>query len=155
MVSHTFFAGLSVYIAKGKALAGKSDTNKPFRGVNVILSGDFHQFLPVPGSRNASLFWPCDSSKDSAEGLLGQKLYEELSIVLHLKEQVRVTNLRKLNFQSERDVQLDDTTLLEMAKAWRLLEKLVIYGLLAVLGVTSLTISLQMPSSHCCNIAHI
>ena len=37
-------------------------------------------------------------------------------------------NLRKINFQSERDVQLDDTTLLQMAKAWLLLEELVIYG---------------------------
>jgi len=64
-------------------------------------------------------------------------------------------NLRKLDFQSERDVQLDDTTLLQMAKAWLLLEELVIYGPLEVLGVTSLTISLQMPSSHCCNIVHI
>ena len=87
-----FFARLSAYIAKGKALTGESDTNKPFGGVNVILSGDFHQFPPVVGGRNAPLFWPCDSSKDSAEELLGRKLYEEFSIVVRLKEQVSVTD---------------------------------------------------------------
>jgi len=48
MVSRTFFARLSAYIVKGKALAGESDTNKPFGGVNIILSGDFHQFPPAP-----------------------------------------------------------------------------------------------------------
>jgi len=36
MVSHTFFARLLVYIVKGKALAGESDTNKPFGGANDI-----------------------------------------------------------------------------------------------------------------------
>ena len=92
MVSRTLFARLSAYIAKGKALAGESDTKKPFGGVNVIVSGDFHQFPPVAGSRNAPLFWPCDSSKDSAEELLGRKLYEEFNIVVRLKEQVRVTD---------------------------------------------------------------
>jgi len=91
-VSHTFFARLSAYIAKGKALASKSDTNKPFGGVNAILSGNFHQFPPVASSRNAPLFWPCDSSKDNAEELLGRKLYEEFSIVVHLKEKVRITD---------------------------------------------------------------
>ncbi|OJA14285.1 hypothetical protein AZE42_11934 [Rhizopogon vesiculosus] len=79
-MSHTLFARLSAYIAKGKALARESDTNKPFGGVNVILLSDFHQFPPVAGSRNAPLFWPCNSSKDSAEELLGRKLCEEFSI---------------------------------------------------------------------------
>jgi hypothetical protein len=93
MVSRTFFARLSAYIVKGKALTGESDTNKPFRGVNVILSSNFHQFPPVAGSRNAPLFWPCDSSKDSTEELLGRKLYEEFSIVVHLKEQELLTQI--------------------------------------------------------------
>ena len=55
MVSRIFFARLSAYVAKGKALTGESDSNKPLGGVNVILSGDFHQFPPVTGSRNAPL----------------------------------------------------------------------------------------------------
>ncbi|OAX38269.1 hypothetical protein K503DRAFT_866266 [Rhizopogon vinicolor AM-OR11-026] len=37
-------------------------------------------------------------------------------------------NLRELNFKVEYDVQLDDATLLQMAKAWPLLEELVIRG---------------------------
>ncbi|OJA21544.1 hypothetical protein AZE42_03254 [Rhizopogon vesiculosus] len=86
MVSRTFFAHLSAHIAKGKVLSRERDTNKPFGG--VILSGDFHQCPPVAGGRNAPLFWPCDSSKDSAEELLGRKLYEEFSIVVRLKEQL-------------------------------------------------------------------
>ncbi|KAG0695953.1 hypothetical protein DFH29DRAFT_984805 [Suillus ampliporus] len=93
MVSCTFFACLSAYIAKGKALAGEWDTSKPFGGVNVVLVGNFHQFPPIAAGRNAPLFWPSNSSKDSAEELLGRKLYEEFSIVIRLKEQVRVTNL--------------------------------------------------------------
>ncbi|OAX38266.1 hypothetical protein K503DRAFT_691844, partial [Rhizopogon vinicolor AM-OR11-026] len=37
-------------------------------------------------------------------------------------------NLRKLDFQSDYDVQLDDIALLQMAKAWPLLEELAIHG---------------------------
>src|SRR5882757_9256519 len=92
MVSRTFFARLSANIAKGKALSEERDTNKPFGRVNVILSGDFHQFPLVADSRNAPLFWPCDSSKDSTEELLGRRLYEGFTIVVSLKEQVRVTD---------------------------------------------------------------
>lgn len=92
MMSRTFFARLLAYIAKGKSLAGKKDTNKPFRGVNVIIVGEFHQFPPIAGGKNAPLFWPCNTSKDNAEELLGQKLYEEFRVVVRLKEQVRVTD---------------------------------------------------------------
>ncbi|OJA19193.1 hypothetical protein AZE42_10781, partial [Rhizopogon vesiculosus] len=37
-------------------------------------------------------------------------------------------NLRKLDFQSDYDVELDDVALLQMAKAWPLLEELAIHG---------------------------
>ncbi|KAG2122383.1 hypothetical protein BD769DRAFT_1475048 [Suillus cothurnatus] len=73
MLSRTFFAHLSAYIAKGKSLAGKKDTKESFAGVNVILVGDFHQFPPVASGKNAPLFWPCNPSKDNAEELLGRK----------------------------------------------------------------------------------
>jgi hypothetical protein len=39
-------------------------------------------------------------------------------------------NLRRLNFESIYNVQLDDTTLVQMARAWPLLEVLIIHGLL-------------------------
>ncbi|KAH7926339.1 hypothetical protein BV22DRAFT_1063053, partial [Leucogyrophana mollusca] len=74
MVSRALFAKLSAYIARGKSLA------------------DFHQFPPVVCKKSAPLYWPCDPSKDTAEEMLGRKLYEEFIIVVRLKEQVRVTD---------------------------------------------------------------
>ncbi|OJA12903.1 hypothetical protein AZE42_12411 [Rhizopogon vesiculosus] len=93
MISRKLFARISAYIAKGKSLAGEKDTNKPFGGVNVVLVDDFHQSPPVAGGKNAPLFWPCNLSKDSADEFLGRNLYEEFRTVVHLKEQVRVTDL--------------------------------------------------------------
>jgi hypothetical protein len=90
MVSCKFLARLSAYIAKRKSLAGVKDADKTFGGVNVIIVGDFHQFPPISSGRSAPLYWPCNPSKDSAEELLGRKLYEEFEIVVRLKEQVRV-----------------------------------------------------------------
>ncbi|OJA15245.1 hypothetical protein AZE42_11257 [Rhizopogon vesiculosus] len=90
MASRKFSARLLAYIAKGKSLAGVKDADRAFGGVNVIIIGDFHQFPPIASRRSASLYWPCNPSKDSAEELLGRKLYGEFKIVVRLKEQVRV-----------------------------------------------------------------
>lgn len=92
MISHKFFAKLSTFIGKGKSLAGEKGDNKPFGRVNVIIIGDFHQFPPVARKKSAASYYPCDPSKDSAEELLGQKIYEQFTTVVHLKEQVHVTD---------------------------------------------------------------
>ncbi|KAJ8592390.1 hypothetical protein M405DRAFT_879954 [Rhizopogon salebrosus TDB-379] len=48
-------------------------------------------------------------------------------------------NLRRLDFESIYDVQLDDTTLLQMARAWTLLEVLMIHGKLRQLADYNIT----------------
>jgi hypothetical protein len=47
-----------------------------------------------------------------------------------LKPLCAFRNLRSLDFESHYGVQLDDTTLVQMARAWPLLEVLIIHGLL-------------------------
>ncbi|KAH7924255.1 hypothetical protein BV22DRAFT_1047590 [Leucogyrophana mollusca] len=92
MIARAFLARLSAYIARGKSLGGTEDADMPFGGVNVIIVGDFHQFPPVVGKKSAPLFYPCNPSKDTAEEMLGRKIYEQFTTVVRLKEQVRVTD---------------------------------------------------------------
>ncbi|KAG1792363.1 uncharacterized protein HD556DRAFT_1239539, partial [Suillus plorans] len=74
MLSRKFLVKISAYVAKGKSLA------------------DFHQFPPVAVKKSAALYYPCDSSKDTAEEMLGRKIYEQFTTVVCLKEQIRVTD---------------------------------------------------------------
>lgn len=92
MLSCKFLAKISAYVAKGKSLAGEEGNDKAFRGVNVIIIGDFHQFPPVAAKKSAALYYPCDSSKDTAEEMLGWKIYEQFTTVVRLKEQICITN---------------------------------------------------------------
>ena len=63
----------------------ETDEDKIFGGLNVILSGDFHQFPPVVTRQSAPLCWPVDSRHDSEDNILGQKIYEQFTMVVQLK----------------------------------------------------------------------
>ena len=90
MVSREMFAKLSSIVSRAKA--GDTTTDEPFRGLNVILVGDFHQFPPVATKPSAALYWPCNLDKDTDKDMLGRKLYEQFDVVVQLKTQVRVTD---------------------------------------------------------------
>ena len=61
----------------------------PFGGMHIIMSGDFHQFPPVPNP-HAALYETEDSS---VRGKLGRHLYEQFTTVVELREQIRVTDV--------------------------------------------------------------
>lgn len=87
MVSHEMFMKLSSIISRAKAHNG-TVCDEPFRGLNVILVGDFHQFPPVAAKPSASLYWPCNPEKDTDKDMMGRRLYEQLDVVVQLKTQV-------------------------------------------------------------------
>ncbi|KAJ7126689.1 hypothetical protein C8R44DRAFT_779272 [Mycena epipterygia] len=94
MLAKVFLALLSrnISIAKG----GTSPHS--FGGVNLILCGDFHQFPPVACEPSEALYYPIDAVLDSLESKLGRMIYEEITTVVILKEQVRVTDPVWLDF---------------------------------------------------------
>ncbi|KAF8424994.1 hypothetical protein L210DRAFT_796205, partial [Boletus edulis BED1] len=63
-----------------------------FGGVNVILVGDFHQFPPVVSKKSSPLYYPNNPSLDTAEEMMGRSIYEKFTVVVRLKQQVRVTD---------------------------------------------------------------
>jgi hypothetical protein len=86
MLSRSFFANMCRIITT----AMEMEEEKPFGGLNVILVGDFHQFPPVVARRSAPLYWPTDSRHDSEDEILGRKIYEQFTMVVQLKKQIRV-----------------------------------------------------------------
>ncbi len=83
MVACHILARVSGVLTSAKLSAGMEDRDLPFGGVNVILVGDFHQFPPVGGKL---LYWQLDQKKASVS------LYEQFTTVVHLKQQVHVTD---------------------------------------------------------------
>ena len=92
MVGRKFFVQLSKAICCAKSLNSEGDVDKPFGGPNVILVGDFHQFPPVVSKRSAPLYYPRNPSLDSAEEMMGRSIYEQFTVVVRLKQQVRITD---------------------------------------------------------------
>ncbi|KAF8125258.1 hypothetical protein EV363DRAFT_1176214, partial [Boletus edulis] len=92
MLGRKFLAQLSKAICRAKTLNGEGDRDKPFGGINVILVGDFHQFPPVASKKSAPLYYPCNPSLDTAEEMMGRSIYEKFTIVVRLKQQVRITD---------------------------------------------------------------
>ncbi|KAB5588280.1 Vacuolar membrane-associated protein IML1 [Ceratobasidium theobromae] len=86
MVSRTFFAQVSAVIA-----AGKKVDSAAFGGINVIISGDFHQFPPVACPESEALYAPKvpfqNPTKQQTESLTGRAIYEQFRTVVLLKEQ--------------------------------------------------------------------
>lgn len=60
----------------------------PFRGVNVALLSDFHQFPPIANSKNV-LYNP---SPEIHNAQIGRTLFEQFETVIHLDEQMRITD---------------------------------------------------------------
>ena len=86
MLSRSFFSKLSHIIST----AMEKETDNAFGGLNVILVGDFHQFLPVVARRSAPLYWPADTRHDTEEDIIGRKIYEQFLTVVELKQQIRI-----------------------------------------------------------------
>lgn len=60
----------------------------PFGGINVALLGDFHQFPPIANSKKVLY----NSSPDSHDAQIGRTLFEQFDTVIHLDEQMRITD---------------------------------------------------------------
>ena len=52
-----------------------------FGGLNMILTGDFHQFPPVVARCSAPLYWPADPKHDTEDEILGRKIYKQFMTV--------------------------------------------------------------------------
>jgi len=100
MVSKTLFATLSKMVEIGKAGTDEMAT-RSFGGLNVILVGDFHQFPPVAGGANDALYKKVKPAKDTAEMILGRRLFEEFTTVVILRQQMRVVDEEWRKFLSQ------------------------------------------------------
>ncbi|KAG1836487.1 hypothetical protein F4604DRAFT_1519928, partial [Suillus subluteus] len=92
MIAKIFLANLSRNIGIAKMEPGKPPSSHSFRGINVIISGDFHQFPPVTTALTEALYYPISFTNNSTESQLGRTIFEEFTTVVILKEQVRVTD---------------------------------------------------------------
>ena len=74
----------------GKVRADDSAANStvPFGGLNVLLTGDFHQFPPV-GNANAALYCPALLRNTS---IVGKAIYSQFDTVITLVKQERMTD---------------------------------------------------------------
>jgi hypothetical protein len=53
MLHNTLLADVAKVVAHVKKTANEGDLHLPFRGMHVILMGDFHQFPPVAKTSSA------------------------------------------------------------------------------------------------------
>ncbi|CAE6416282.1 unnamed protein product [Rhizoctonia solani] len=91
MVSRPFLGRISNALGQAKQQSNGSFESLPFGGINVILTGDFHQFPPVACSPSAALYCPT-SSKDTVEAAIGGQTYQAFRVVVVLQEQCRTTD---------------------------------------------------------------
>jgi hypothetical protein len=90
MLSKMFLARLSRNIGIGSSL-NRRESDHLFRGINVILCGDLHQFPPVALSIKEALFHEIEPF-DSVESQLGRTIYKEFNTIVILKEQYRIND---------------------------------------------------------------
>ena len=92
MLSKSFLATLSRNISIGLEDSPHARQSHSFGGLNVILCGDLHQFPPVACAKLEALYHPVNLAKDSDDMKIGRRIYEEFSMVVILREQMRVTD---------------------------------------------------------------
>ncbi|THG93156.1 hypothetical protein EW026_g8002 [Hermanssonia centrifuga] len=86
MLGKTHVERMERHIAIGKVGGEGHQEGTTWGGVNVIFCGDLHQFPPVAQGKTEFLFHPLYGSTT------GQRLYEEFTTVVVLREQMRVTD---------------------------------------------------------------
>jgi len=91
MISQNFLAKLSSILCIIMSEVKGMRQDAPFGRLNIIMSGDFHQFPPVGEGSMAPLYWPA-SIRDHPEAALRSKLFAQFRTVIILKEQKRVTD---------------------------------------------------------------
>ncbi|KIO01479.1 hypothetical protein M404DRAFT_150174 [Pisolithus tinctorius Marx 270] len=88
-----FLAKLSNIICHTQTGCDATLTDLPFGGLNIIMVGNFHQFPPMATKASAPIIWPCNVENNMHEELVRCHIYEQFDIVIHLKTQVRVTDV--------------------------------------------------------------
>jgi len=83
MANKVVFWCASEIVRKVRAEEGKGDPHAPFRGMHVIICGDFHQFPPV-GNPTSALY--CERPSDSSEAVLGRSIYQQFKTIIMLKK---------------------------------------------------------------------
>jgi len=95
MLTNTL-AMLSTVIGIIHAVEGHGMVDVPFRGMNVILVSNFHQFLPVENSHGVLY---CEQGERTGSAI-GDAIYQQFKTVVILKKQLQIT-----------DAELDDILL--------------------------------------------
>jgi len=81
---------LSQVAGKVHASDGSVDSTTPFRGLNMMLMGDFHQFPPVGNSKAA-----LDSNPLSRKTtIIGKAIYTQFQTVINLTQQWHIRDSR-------------------------------------------------------------
>ncbi len=89
--SHLVRMERNISIGKQGGDGHRPDTT--WGGINIIMCGDLHQFPPVAQGPKEFLFHPSRlGDAGDADASIGRRLYEEFSVVVILKEQMRVTD---------------------------------------------------------------
>ncbi len=91
MVSHTLLAWMSTILGLIWQHNNPTETSSLlWGGMNVIISGDFHQFKLVVQKKSAPLYWPVNVMQDNKEEAMGSKLYGWFKTVVCLTHQMCV-----------------------------------------------------------------
>ncbi len=91
MVSCTLLAWMSTILGLIWQHNNPTDTSSPpWGGMNIIISGDFHQFKPVVQKKSAPLYWPVNAMQDNEEEAMGSELYGWFKTVVCLTHQMHV-----------------------------------------------------------------
>lgn len=91
MVSREFLFRVSSILDAAKQPGEQPVNGRAFGGLNVILTGDFHQFPPVACGPSAPLYCP-GAPLDRREACTGRKIYRRFRTVVVLREQCRTTD---------------------------------------------------------------
>jgi len=86
MLNKTMLFCISEIINHCLAENGEGNLHDAFRGLDIILTGDYHQFPPVAGKA----LYQDDSLKDGARDRIGRELFKLFDTVIMLTQQVRV-----------------------------------------------------------------